>query len=73
MENKETDCCVCLPLLIPNDLDGYHLVGLVIQTFQDLAERSFPNHLQDFISVAYMVMQDLRRVFRESHLTSKSA
>jgi len=63
-----------LPLLISNDLDGHHLICLVIQTFQDLAKRSFPNNLQDFIAITYMVMLDLHRVFRgQSQLTNRSA
>lgn len=73
-ENEHLRLRFTLPLLISNDLDGHHLICLVIQTLQDLAKRSFPNHLQHFIAIAYMVMQDLHRVFRgRSQLTNSSA
>jgi len=44
------------PLLIPYDFDCDVLVGLVIQCANHLPETPLPNHLQDLISVRYVVM-----------------
>ena len=47
------------PFLVPDDLDGHHLAGLVVQTFEDLTKGTFPDHLQNLEPVANMVMQNL--------------
>lgn len=61
-----------LPFLVANDLDGHHLIGLMIQTFKDLPKRSLPNHLQDFIAVGDMVVKDLHtyHIWKESHVSA---
>ena len=48
-----------LPFLIANHLDGYEFIGFVVQTFQDLPEGAFPNHLQNLKPVGDVVVQHL--------------
>lgn len=57
-----------LPFLVANDLDGHHLICLMIQTFEDLSKRSLPNHFQDLIAVGDMVVKDLHT----HHIRKKS-
>lgn len=45
-----------LPFLVANHLNGYELVILVVQTFQDLPKGAFPNHFKYFKSVGNVVM-----------------
>lgn len=49
----------CVPFLIAYHLDGYELIVLVVETFEDLPKGAFPDHFEHFKPVANMVMQHL--------------
>lgn len=61
-----------IPFLVANDLDGHHLVCLMIQTFEDLSKRSLPDHFQDLVAIGDMIMKDLRthHIWKESHVSA---
>jgi hypothetical protein len=46
-------------LKLPNNLDGYMLVGFMIQCTDDLPKAAFTYYLKDFVPVGYVVMENL--------------
>ena len=44
-----------LPLFIAYDFDGYVLVGFIVVRFHHLTERSFSQHLHDFIAIHHVI------------------
>lgn len=48
-----------VPFLVAYHLNGYELVILVVQTFQDLPKGAFPDHFKYFKSVGDVVVQHL--------------
>lgn len=50
------------PFLVPDYFYGHVFVGHVIQSPDDLAEAALPDHLQDFVSVADVVVENLQQV-----------
>ena len=51
--------CFHVPFLIADHLNGYELIVLVVQTFQDLSEGAFPNHFKHLKPVANVIVQHL--------------
>lgn len=54
--------------LVANDFDCYMLVGFVVQSSDHLSEAALADYLQDFVPVAYVVVNHLwndsgRRLF----------
>lgn len=47
-------------LLVANNFDCHILIGFVIQRTYDLSKATLANHLQDLVTVANVVVNDLR-------------
>ena len=55
----ELNACLVLELfLVPDNLDCNNLVGLVINTFECLAERAFAEEVKDFEAVSDVVLEN---------------
>lgn len=53
--------CLHVPFLIAYHLNGYELIVLVVQTFQDLSKGAFPNNFKHLKPVANVVVQYLEQ------------
>lgn len=45
-------------LLVPDDFNGHHLLSLVVQALDGLSETTLAQELEDFVSVAKMVLKN---------------
>lgn len=54
-----------LPFLVAYHLNGYKLIILVVQTFQDLPKGAFSNHFKYLKSVANVVVEHLKKQRKE--------
>lgn len=50
-----------LPFFVAYHLNGYELIILVVQTFQNLPKGAFPNHFKHFKPVGNVVVQHLQK------------
>lgn len=55
-----------VPFLIADHLDSDQLIVFVVQTFQNLSEGTFPDHLEHFEPVGNVVVKHLEEQERES-------
>lgn len=59
LENLNFDQSLMMKsLLVPNDLDRDHLTCTVISTLQHLSKRSFPQNVNDLVTIANVVVRD---------------
>lgn len=61
-----------IPFFVAYHLNGYKLIILVVQAFQDLPKGPFPNHFKHFKPVGNVVMQHLKKQRKDcimSHYT----
>lgn len=50
---------VVKPFFVPDDLDGHMLICFVVQGSDDLSEAALADHLEDFVPIRYMIMENL--------------
>lgn len=50
-------------LLVSNEFDSHVFIGHMVQSAYHLSEATLSYHLQDFIAVSYVIVQDLHKLF----------
>lgn len=48
--------------LVSDQFDGYVFVGHVVQGAYHLSETALSNHLQDLVTISYVIVQDLDKI-----------